>query len=155
VDGDKVKRREDLDRRPSVLFVCTHNSARSQMAEAMTRARHAARLRVASAGTEPRGVHPEAVAAMAELGIDLAHHSSKDIAQALEELGGGVDWVVTVCDSAREICPWVPARRGQLHQSFEDPSSAALVEQPAAFRRVRDELRSWLDDAVVGWLEDE
>ena len=139
----------DGDARTRVLFVCTHNSARSQMAEGLLRARLGDRFVALSAGTEPRGVHPEAVRAMAEVGIDLDDHRSKTVEQALA--GGPADVVVTVCDSAREACPWVPARRLTLHRSFEDPSAAPEPERSAAFRRVRDEIAGWLQEAALEW----
>jgi arsenate reductase len=132
-----------------VLFVCTHNSARSQMAEGLLRARFGDRFEAASAGTEPRGVHPEAVSAMAELGIDLAAHRSKSVEQALD--GATADVVITVCDHAREACPWQPARRLSLHHSFEDPSAAPEAQRAEAFRRVRDEIAAWLEATAPDW----
>jgi len=137
------------DPKPRVLFVCTHNSARSQMAEALLRARCGDRLEALSAGTEPRGVHPRAVRAMAEVGIDLRGARSKGVAEALA--GGDADIVVTVCDRARETCPWVPARLETLHRSFEDPSAAPESEQEQAFRRVRDEITEWIDQVAPAW----
>lgn len=134
---------------PRVLFVCTHNSARSQMAEALLLQRFGDRFEVASAGTEPRGVHPGAVRAMGEVGVDLRGARSKEIAEVLA--GGEADIVVTVCDHAREACPWVPARRLSLHRSFEDPSAVATEEQEDAFRRVRDEIAAWLEEVVPTW----
>lgn len=136
--------------RPRVLFVCTHNSARSQMAEALLRARWGDRLQALSAGVQPRGVHPGALAALAEIGLNAGRQSSKSVDQALN--GRAADWVVTVCDSAREACPWVPARRANLHRRFDDPSAAPEDEQSAAFRRVRDEIDDWLAAVVPGWL---
>jgi arsenate reductase len=131
-----------------VLFVCTHNSARSQMAEGLLRALAGDRYEVYSAGTEPRGVHPLAIRVMQEIGIDLSTHRSKSV-EAYREIP--MDYVVTVCDHAREHCPYVPARRQNLHQSFPDPSA---VEGDAevrleAFRRVRDQIRSWLEQTFL------
>jgi len=131
-----------------VLFVCTHNSARSQMAEGLLRAMAGDRYEVYSAGTEPRGVHPLAVRVMQELGIDLSGHRSEHVDTYRDV---PMDYVVTVCDSAREHCPYVPARRRNLHQSFPDPSAvegdeAARLE---AFRRVRDQIRAWLEETFV------
>jgi arsenate reductase len=137
--------------KPLVLFVCTHNSARSQIAEALLRARYGDRVEARSAGTEPRGVHPGAVRAMAEVGIDLRGSRSKRVEAALAD--GDADVVVTVCDHARETCPWVPARRMALHRSFEDPSARPEDEQEEAFRRVRDEIAERIDRVAPGWVE--
>jgi arsenate reductase len=126
-----------------VLVVCTHNSARSQMAEAILRHRFGERVEALSAGTDPRGVHPLAVEVMAEAGIPLDGHRAKPVSEALA--GGPVDLVITVCDSARETCPFVPSRRGTIHRAFEDPSAAPEADRRAAFRRVRDELWTWLE----------
>lgn len=94
-----------------VLFVCTHNAARSQMAEGLLRALAGDRYEVYSAGTDPRGVHPLAVRVMQELGIDLSTHCSKSV-ETYRTIP--MDYVVTVCDHAREHCPYVPARRKKL-----------------------------------------
>lgn len=128
----------------SVLFVCTHNSARSQMAEGLLRALHGDRYRAVSAGTHPSRVNPFAVKAMAEMGIDLGSHYSKSVDDVGDEL---MDVVVTVCDSARESCPYVPARERIIHHSFEDPSAVegSDEEKLAAFRRIRDRIRAWID----------
>ncbi|MDH7498186.1 MAG: arsenate reductase ArsC, partial [Syntrophomonadaceae bacterium] len=103
-----------------VLFVCTQNSARSQMAEGLLRHLHGDRYEVYSAGTRPYRVNPYAIRAMAEVGIDITHHRSK----GLEEFAGqDFDYVVTVCDSARETCPYFPGGRTRLHHSFPDPAA--------------------------------
>jgi arsenate reductase (thioredoxin) len=122
-----------------VLFVCTHNSARSQMAEGMLRAWGGDGFEAASAGTEATSVRPEAVAVMDELGIDIRGHTSKTIERYL---GAELDWLVTVCDQARESCPTLPGVRRQAHWSVEDPSGtpgsdAARLE---GFRKARDVL---------------
>jgi len=131
-----------------VLFVCTHNSARSQMAEGLLRAMAGDRYDVMSVGTEPRGVHPLAVEAMREIGIDLSGHRSEHVDRYLDP---PADIVVTVCDSAKEACPYVPARERLIHHSFEDPSAATgtEAERLAAFRRVRDAIRDWLEATFV------
>lgn len=131
-----------------VLFVCTHNSARSQMAEGLLRAMAGDRYEVMSAGTEPRGVHPLAVEAMREIGIDISGHRSEHVDRYLDP---PADIVVTVCDSAKEACPYVPARERLIHHSFEDPSAATgtEAERLAAFRRVRDAIRDWLEATFV------
>lgn len=128
-----------------VLFVCTHNSSRSQMAEGLLRAHYGDRYEVFSAGTQPSGVNPFAVAAMRDLDIDLSAHRSEHIdAFAATPM----DYVVTVCDSARESCPYFPAQRQNIHYSFEDPSAVVGpdAEKLAAFRRIRDEIKRWLDE---------
>ena len=132
----------------SVLFVCTHNSARSQMAEGLLRDRHGDRYEVYSAGTEKSHVRPLAIQAMREIGIDLSDHYSKTVA----ELDGHTfDYVVTVCDSAREACPYVPARKENLHRSFDDPSATEGTdeEQLTVFRPVRDEISEWIDETFA------
>ncbi len=131
-------------RKETVLFVCTHNSARSQMAEGLLRARHGDRYEVYSAGTAPSGVNPFAVRAMQDLGIDLAGHRSEHVeAYAATPM----DYVVTVCDAARETCPYLPARKRNLHHSFADPSAVAGTDAQklAAFRRARNEIAAWIE----------
>ncbi|MGI8657727.1 MAG: arsenate reductase ArsC [Candidatus Limnocylindria bacterium] len=127
--------------RKRVIFVCTHNSARSQMAEGMLRAWAGDRFDVSSAGTVATHVRPEAADVMAELGIDISGQSSKTLARFLED---PFDWLITVCDDARESCPTLPGVRRQEHWSIADPSrtegnrDARLL----AFRAARDELRT-------------
>lgn len=135
--------------RRRVLFLCTHNSARSQMAEGFLRALAGDRFEVASAGTEATRVHPLAIRAMDEVGIDLAGHTSKTLDQFL---GQPWDYVITVCDNANARCPAFPARTARVNWSLDDPSTATgtYVERLETFRRVRDEirarLRAWLAD---------
>lgn len=135
-------------RKKRVLFVCTHNSARSQMAEGLLRARGGDRFEVCSAGTEPRGVNPLAARVMQEIDIDLSDHRSEHVDRYLDP---PPDVVVTVCDSAREACPYLPAREQAIHRSFEDPSAATGTEEErlAVFRRVRDEIGDWLAATFV------
>lgn len=133
---------EAMPTTPTTLFVCTHSSARSQMAEGWLRHLAGGRYDVHSAGTEPRGVHPLAVRVMAEVGVDLSGHRSEHVAQYLDP---PADIVVPVCDSAREACPYVPACAQRIHQSFAGPSVAdGPGEQLVAFRRVRDEIEAWV-----------
>lgn len=133
----------------SVLFICTHNSARSQMAEGLLRARYGDAYDVYSAGTEKTHVRPLAAEVMEEIGIDLSDHAS----QTIDEVADGrvFDIVVTVCDRARETCPYVPARTRNLHQSFDDPSAAtgADDERRVVFRRVRDAIAGWIDSTFA------
>ena len=126
-----------------VLILCTGNSARSQMAEALLRARGKDHFEVYSAGVAPKGVHPLAVQVMAEMGIDISQARSKGVA---EFLGRPLDYVITVCDHANETCPVFPGAVTRLHHSFEDPAAATGDEAArlAVFRRVRDELDEWL-----------
>jgi len=104
-----------------VLFLCTHNSARSQMAEGLLRSLAGDRFDVASAGTEATRVHPLAIRAMADVGIDLSRHTSKSVETLLDQPW---DHVITVCDSANERCPIFPKPTHRLHWSFPDPSQA-------------------------------
>ena len=137
--------------RQRVLVLCTHNSPRSQMAEGLPSALASDRFDVASAGTEATRVHPLAIRAMDELGIDLRGHSSKTVDRLLAEPW---DYVITVCDGASERCPLFPGRTTRLHWSFEDPSAAmgSEDERLAVFRRVRDalaaRLRGWVGERI-------
>jgi arsenate reductase len=132
-----------------VLFLCTHNSARSQMAEGFLRAMAGGRFAAGSAGTEKTSVNPLAIRVMAELGIDLGGHRSKLYADVAAE---DWDYLITVCDDANERCPWVPGSVQRLHWSFPDPSRAPGTEEErlALFRRVRDQIRQRLTDWLGG-----
>jgi arsenate reductase (thioredoxin) len=127
-----------------VLILCTGNSARSQMAEGLLRHDGGGRFEVESAGVSPSGVRPEAVEAMREVGIDISGQRSKSVA---EFAGQAFDYVITVCDNAREQCPFFPAGTRRIHWSFDDPASAGgdLEARLAVFRRVRDEIRARLN----------
>jgi arsenate reductase len=127
------------DSHQRVLFLCTHNSARSQMAEGLLRAAAGDRYEALSAGTEATGVRPEAIRAMAELGIDISAQRSKTLEPFL---GQQIDWLVTVCDQAREACPTLPGVARQLHWSIEDPAAVTGTDEDrlAAFRAARDDL---------------
>ncbi|MBX5477421.1 MAG: arsenate reductase ArsC [Clostridia bacterium] len=128
-----------------VLFLCTANSARSQMAEAWTRALHGDTIEAMSAGTRPTVVHPMAVEVMREVGIDIAHQRSKSVE---EFLGERFDAVITLCGDARESCPLFPHATRTIHMGFPDPArvTGSPEEARAAFRRVRDDLRTWIQD---------
>lgn len=130
----------ESENRVRVLFLCTHNSARSQMAEGLLRGLAGDRFETASAGTEATSVRPEAVSIMAELGIDISGQESETLDRYLKE---PFDYVVTVCDAANEACPFFPGAKGRLHWSLPDPSAAIGTEgeRLAAFRAVRDRLR--------------
>lgn len=130
-----------------VLFLCTHNSARSQMAEGLLRAMAGDRFEVFSAGTEATRVHPLAIEAMREIGIDISRQRSK----TLDELRGEpFDSVITVCDRANESCPIFPGGTERIHWSFDDPSAAtgSDEERLRAFRKVRDKLGSHLENQL-------
>jgi arsenate reductase len=129
--------------RKRVLILCTGNSARSQMAEGLLREDGGGRFEVSSAGTHPGRVRAEAIEAMREVGIDISGHRSKSV----EEFAGQeFDYVITVCDQAKEQCPVFPAETRRIHWSFDDPAAAAGVweERLAVFRRVREEIRGRL-----------
>ncbi|HRX52712.1 MAG TPA: arsenate reductase ArsC [Candidatus Krumholzibacteria bacterium] len=131
---------------PTVLFLCTGNSCRSQMAEGWARALLDGRLRALSAGTETHGLNPRAVAVMAEAGVDISAHHSKTLNDV--DLAA-VDLVVTVCGHAHETCPVLPAQVRVLHRGFDDPPALARDaagddEALAPYRRVRDEIRDFV-----------
>src|ERR1700738_818074 len=126
-----------------VLILCTGNSARSQMAEGLLRHDAGDRFEIFSAGTKPSQVRPEAIAVMGELDIDISGQRSKSVD---EFTGQHFDYVLTVCDSAKESCPIFPGKTIAIHHNFEDPAAAQGSEEEllAAFRRVRESLREYL-----------
>ena len=125
----------------TVLILCTGNSARSQMAEGLLRHEGGDRFEVHSAGTKPGSVREEAIAVMAEIGIDLSGHRSKSVD---EFVGRDLDIVITVCDNAKESCPVFPAGVAKLHWPFEDPAAVQGSEEvrQTAFRKVRDQIHA-------------
>jgi arsenate reductase len=127
----------------AVLILCTGNSARSQMAEGLLRHDAGDRFDVKSAGTKPSRVRPEAIAVMHELGIDISSQRSKHVD---EVAGTAFDYVLTVCDQAREACPVFSAPTQRLHHTFQDPAAldGTQEERLVLFRRVRDEIRAYL-----------
>lgn len=134
-----------------VLFLCTGNACRSQMAEAWTRHLHGDAINASSAGVAPHGVDPRAVTVMREAGVDMSGHYSKHVDEFLD---ADIDLVVTVCDSAAEACPVFPRPVPKLHRGFDDPpklaqelsGTGADEEQVlAAYRRVRDEIRAFVE----------
>jgi arsenate reductase len=130
-----------------VLILCTGNSARSQMAEGLLRAKAGDALEVFSAGTRPSRVLPEAITALSESGIDISHHRSKSVE---EFTGQAFDYVITVCDNANESCPVFPAGTNRIHWSFEDPAAVEGSEEARlhAFRTIRDGISERLDDFI-------
>jgi arsenate reductase (thioredoxin) len=132
-----------------VLILCTGNSARSQMAEGLLRHDGGDRFDVFSAGTRPTTVRPEAIAALAELGIDISGQRSKSVD---EFAGREFDFVITVCDHAAEACPTFPGKTQRIHWSFEDPAAVegSAEERLAALRRIRDQIRERLKAFIAG-----
>jgi arsenate reductase len=123
-----------------VLFLCTGNSARSQMAEGLLTSMAGDRFDVFSAGTNPKGMHPRTLETMKEIGIDVSRQSSKDVAQYL---GERFDYVITVCDRAKQQCPIFPGAE-PIHWGFDDPADSSSERQPEMFRRVRNEIQQRL-----------
>ena len=127
-----------------VIFVCTANAARSQMAEGLLRAKYGDRYEVFSAGTRQAKVSASAIAVMQEIGIDISHHRSK----TLDEFRGvSFDLAITLCDNAYAICPFIPGAKKTIHQGFADPhlipgSDETILD---GYRRVRDEIAGWID----------
>jgi arsenate reductase len=129
--------------RQKVLILCTGNSARSQMAEGLLRHDAGNRFEVFSAGVNPTKVRPEAISIMQELGIDLSAHRSKHVNEFTSQ---SFDYVLTVCDHAREVCPIFPAKTVAIHHSFTDPAdfNGSEEDRLALFRKVRDQIREYL-----------
>ncbi|MBL9153748.1 MAG: arsenate reductase ArsC [Verrucomicrobiales bacterium] len=138
---------------PTILILCTGNSCRSHLAEGILRAALGDRATVASAGSKPAGyVHPLAIRAMAEIGIDLAGHRSKHLNEFLNQ---EVETVITVCGNADQACPMFPGQVNRHHWGFDDPAHAEGTEeeQMAVFRRVRDEIRRVFEAYAAGRLD--
>jgi arsenate reductase len=134
-----------MNEKPSVLFLCTGNSCRSQMAEGLCRELLGDRVEPFSAGIEKHGLNPLAVEAMNEIGIDISSHQSKTVA----DLDRDFDYVITVCGHADENCPYFPARTRMLHHGFDDPPRLAAgahskEEALVHYRRVRDQIRDFI-----------
>lgn len=136
-----------------VLILCTGNSARSQMAEGILR--HLSneagsdRFEIHSAGIKPSTIRPEAIRAMSEIGIDISGHRSKSVD---EFIGQQFDYIITVCDNAKETCPVFLGKATRIHQSFEDPpppGAKSAEETLSIFRRVRDEIRQWMKGFIA------
>lgn len=137
-----------MKEKKTILFVCTHNSARSQMAEGLMNAFYGDRFFACSAGTHPTALNPHAVKVLAELDVDISTQRSK----GLDAFAGKkFDYVVTVCGRAKEGCVVFPGAKKYLHASFDNPSGFSGSEKQilAGFRRVRDEIREWIKDNFI------
>jgi arsenate reductase (thioredoxin) len=135
--------------KPQVLFICTANAARSQMAEGLLTAKYGDRYDAFSAGTRQSSVSLRAITVMQEIGIDISHHRSKN----LEEFRGKpIDIVVTVCDRAHEVCPVFPYAKKTIHKGFRDPHAYGGSEEDilADYRSVRNEIAAWIDNMFGG-----
>lgn len=137
----------------AILVLCTGNSARSQMAEGLLRRAAGDRFDIFSAGTKPSFLRAEAIAVMAEIGIDISGQRSKSVD---EFMGRPFRFVITVCDNARESCPIFPAETERIHWGFEDPAAVegTLMEREAAFRRIRDQIAQRVERYVAGLSDD-
>jgi arsenate reductase (thioredoxin) len=140
--------------KPRVLFLCTGNSARSQMAEGLLRAMAGERFEVLSAGTHPAGVNPLAIEAMQEIGIDISTHRSKNVK---EFRGRPIEYVVTVCDRAKESCPIFPGTYKFLSWGLDDPSAATgtTEERLQVFRRIRDQISRHIEQQFMAVTQPE
>lgn len=139
---------------PLILILCTGNSCRSHLAEGILRAALGDHARVASAGSNPAGyVHPLAIRAMAEIGIEIGTHTSKHLDEFLDE---EVETVITVCGNADQACPIFPGQVNRHHWGFDDPAHASGTEeeQMQVFRRVRDEIRRVFEAYAAGRLDE-
>jgi arsenate reductase (thioredoxin) len=136
-----------------VLFLCTENSCRSQMAEGLVNHDLNGQVQAFSAGIQPNRVHPRAIQVMAELGIDISHHRAKSVDDLPEEQ---FDLVITLCDNAAAQCPMFPGNAEIMHVGFPDPAQATGTEEEvlAVFRQVRDSLRERLGDLLRGKLQE-
>lgn len=140
-------------KKPKVLILCTGNSCRSHMAEGILRHYGGDLFEVSSAGAKPAGyVHPKAIEALEEIGIDISGHESKHLDQFLD---CGIDIVITVCDNANESCPIFPGDIRRHHWGFEDPPKAVRAGESEmdAFRRIRDEIRKVFEAYAAGYRD--
>jgi arsenate reductase len=132
----------------TILFICVHNSARSQIAEGLVNALAGERFEAVSGGTTATRVHPGAIKAMAEIGIDISGHRSKSI-DVFE--GQRFDHVVMVCDDKQSDCPFFPGGKDYIHHAFDDPAVCKGTDEEvlACFRRSRDEIRAWIEETLI------
>ncbi len=143
-----------MPEKKKVLILCTGNSARSQMAEGLLKHIAKNEYEINSAGTKPSIVRPEAIKALAEIGIDISENRSKSAEEFANE---EIDYILTVCDNAKENCPYFPAKTKLIHHSFEDPAEVEGDEETRlnAFRKVRDEIREYFENDFVKILKTE
>lgn len=146
--GELIEVTKSINMKKRVLFLCTSNSCRSQMAEGFLRSLAGDRFEAISVGLEPSVVNPKAIKVMKEIGIDISHHTSKDVNQFI---GQNFDYIITVCDNASEHCPYFSGKAERIHWSFEDPAKAIGNEKEvlSLFRKVRDQIKSKLDDFIA------
>jgi arsenate reductase (thioredoxin) len=131
-----------------ILFICVHNSARSQIAEGLVNTLYGDRFLASSGGTEATRVHPAAIKAMAEIGIDISGHRSKSIDEFTDQ---PFDYVVMVCDDSQADCPFFPGGKEYIHHAFDDPAACTGTDEEilACFQRSRDEIRRWLEETFI------
>ena len=137
-----------MSEKKSILILCTGNSARSQMAEGILKHIANGEYEINSAGTKPSIVRPEAKKVLTEIGIDISENRSKSVDEFANE---EINYVLTVCDNAKENCPYFPAKTQLIHHSFEDPADVQGDEESRlnAFRKVRDEIKKYLESDFV------
>lgn len=137
-----------MNDKKNILILCTGNSARSQMAEGLLKHICSGEYEIYSAGAKPSIVRPEAIKVLAEIGIDISNNRSKSVDEFADRK---IDYVLTVCDNARENCPYFPSQAYLIHHSFQDPAEIVGDEKTrtAAFRRARDEIRQYLESDFV------
>ena len=145
------------NKKKKVLILCTANSARSQMAEALLKHICQDQYEINSAGTQASIVRPEAIEVLKELAIDISDYRSKSVEKFADEK---IDFVLTVCDNAKENCPYFPAETTLTHHSFDDPAAVEGDEKIRldAFRKVRNEINLYISDEyleIIGWKTDE
>jgi len=143
-----------MSEKKKVLILCTGNSARSQMAEGLLKHITQNEYEINSAGTKPSIVRPEAIKALAEIGIDISKNRSKSVDEFANE---EIDFVLTVCDNAKENCPYFPAKTKLIHYSFADPAEVGGDEDMRlnAFREIRDEIREYFENDFVKIIQTE
>ncbi|MCK7525709.1 MAG: arsenate reductase ArsC [Ignavibacteriales bacterium] len=142
-----VHEEDNVDKK-TILFICVHNSARSQLAEGLVNALYGDRFEAVSGGTMATRVHPAAIKAMAEIGIDISGHASKSI-DVFE--GRRFDYVVMVCDDKQADCPFFPGGKNYIHHAFDDPAACTGTDEEvlACFRKSRDEIRAWIEETLA------
>ncbi len=136
-----------MSEKKSILILCTGNSARSQMAEGLLKHICQGKYDIYSAGTKPNIVRPEAIKALDEIGIDISDNRSKSVGEFADK---EIDYILTVCDNAKENCPYFPAKTKIIHHTFEDPADVTGDEDTRvqAFRKIRDQIKSYLPEFI-------